>query len=242
MFLLLAGLALVIAANLWKSRLTVGRVEVTGNRIVETNEILQLAHVSEGAKLYELDLMSIRNDVLTHNFIKEVSVERDLPSTLVIRVTERSPIAMVNRSEIRYLDPEGVILPHSLSRELFDLPMISGIDATVPLAVGTRIHNAHILEALDILSTTREVSRELYHLISEVRLRSGGDIVLYATEGGIPIIFGHGDAARKLFYLNTFWKDVASQRGFVNLQYIDLRFEDQIIVRWGASAKATRTS
>jgi cell division protein FtsQ len=239
--LLVGVVALVIAANLWKSKLTVGKIRVEGNRIVDTNEILQLAHVPEGAKLYDLDLMAIRNDVLSHDFVREVTVERDLPSTLIIRVIERSPIAIINRSEVRYLDQDGVVLPHSLSRELFDLPVISGVDPAVSLAVGSRIHNTDVLEALHILSTARAASKELYHLLSEVRLRNGGDILLYATDGGLPIIYGHGHAAQKLVCLEAFWKNIIRQRGFSALQYVDLRFEDQIVVRWSTSTKVMRT-
>ena len=241
-FLLIAVGGLIVAANLWKSRLTVDDIRVEGNRVVDTNEILQLAHVRAGAKLYDLDLMAIRNDVLSHDFIRDVTVERDLPSTLIIRVTERSPIAMVNRSGIRYLDQDGVVLPQSLSRELFDLPVISNIDPGVLLAVGSRVRNSDVLEGLHILVTARAVSKELYHLLSEVRLRNGGDIVLYATDGGLPIIYGHGDAAGKLVCLDTFWKEIIRQRGFGALQYVDLRFEDQIVVRWSASTKVMRTS
>ena len=69
-------------------------------------------------------------------------------------------------------------------------------------------------------------------MISEVRLRNGGDIVLYAAEWGVPIIFGHGEIASKLVRLESFWNSVVRQQGVENLQYVDLRFDDQVVVRW----------
>ena len=239
--LLTLAMVLVFGANAWKSSLVVKEVRVTGNRVVDTNEILQLSHVKRGEKMYDLDLMVIQKDVASHYFLKDVTVERDLPSTLKISVVERSPLAMINNADLLYIDPEGVVLPHSISRELFDLPVISNIPAAVKVAVGTTLHNADVLEALDILSTAKLVNKELYYLLSEVRLRNGGDLVLYTAEGGVPVLFGRGNSASKLVRLEAFWNTIVRERGTASLQYIDLRFNDQIVVRWNDNNKKSRS-
>ncbi len=242
--ILLAGLilgitGLVVWSNLWKSNLTVSNVTVEGNRIVEANEILQLAHVKEGSPMYDLDLASIQHDVVSNFFIKDAVVERDLPSTIRITVAERSPIMLINRDEILYLDEDGVVLPPSISKETFDLPILSGLPASLPLKAGSTIANPDVQEALKILTAAKAASKEMYHLISEVHLRSGGDIVLYAAEWGVPIIVGHGEAASKMVRLEQFWNDVVRERGSENLQYVDLRFDDQIVVRWNSTKKTS---
>ncbi len=235
----LTGVALVVGANLWKSSLLVKKIVVTGNRVVDANEILQLAHVEFNQRMYDFDLMVIRRDVGSHYFLKDVVVERDLPSTLRISVVERSPVAMVNLDEVKYLDEDGVVLPHSFSKELFDLPLLSGIPSGVSFAVGRTVQHSDVLEALNILSTAKVVNKELYYLISEIRMRQGGDLVLYTAEGGIPVIFGRGNAPSKLVRLETFWNTIVPLRGSQNLQYVDLRFEDQVVVRWAGQPKAS---
>lgn len=240
-FLSLTGLSLVVGANMWKSSLLVKKIIVGGNRIVDTNEILQLAHVESNQRMYDLDLMVIRRDVGSHYFLKDVVVERDLPSTLRISVAERSPVAMVNHEQINYLDEDGVVLPHSFSKELFDLPMLTGIPTGVSLAVGSTVLHHDVMEALNILSTAKAVNKELYYLISEIRLRQGGDLVLFTAEGGVPVIFGKGNAPSKLVRLETFWNTVVRHRGSEYLQYVDLRYEDQVVVRWAAPPKTART-
>lgn len=230
--LLVLAVGLIVSANLWKTSLKVRRVSFEGNRIVETAELMQLVKLPKSTQLQDIDLMAVRKDVLSHHFIKEVVVERDLPATLKITVTERVPLVIVNANDMLYLDEDGVVLPHSISKELFDLPVLSGMPADISLTPGSTLKNADIQEALQILATSKVVSKELYHLISEVRLRNGGDIVLYAAEWGVPILFGRGDAANKLVRLETFWNSVVRDRGSENLQYVDLRFDDQIVVRW----------
>jgi len=228
----LLATGLVVAANLWKSDLKVKRVTIEGNRIVETAELTQLIKVPKNTQLQEIDLMAVRRDIMSHHFIKDAVVERDLPATLKVTVKERVPLAIINSTEILYLDEDGVVLPHSISKQLFDLPVLTGMPDGLALAPGTTLKNADIQEALKILACTKLVNKELYHLISEVRLRNGGDIVLYASEWGVPIIFGQGEIPSKLVRLEAFWNDVVRERGSDNLQYVDLRFDDQVVVRW----------
>jgi len=230
--LLVLALGLVVSANLWKSNLRVRRVTIEGNRIVETAEITQLIKVPKNAQLQDVDLMAVRRDILSHHFIKDAVVERDLPATLKVTVKERIPLAIINSSEILYLDEDGVVLPHSISKQLFDLPVLTGMPEGMALTPGTMIKHPDIQEALQILADSKLVSKDLYHLISEVRLRNGGDIVLYAAEWGVPIIFGRGEIASKLVRLEAFWNSAVRERGSDNLQYVDLRYDDQVVVRW----------
>ncbi|MBM4161805.1 MAG: FtsQ-type POTRA domain-containing protein [Ignavibacteria bacterium] len=230
--LLILLVGLVVSSNLWKSSLQVRHIVIQGNRIVETAEVLRLVRMQKNAQLHDVDLMGVRKAVLSHHFIKDAVVERDLPATLKITVTERAPLAIVNGAEILYLDEEGIVLPHSISKQLFDLPVLTGVSPDVALAAGTMIHNADVQEALAILATSKLVGKELYHMISEARLRNGGDIVLYGAERGVPIIFGRGNIADKLVRLEAFWNDVVREQGSDKLQYVDLRFDDQVVVRW----------
>lgn len=238
--LLVLTLALIIGANTWKSGLVVSKIVVAGTRVVNVNEIVQLAHVKPGSKMYELDLMVIQKNVVSHHFLKNVVVERDLPSTLKITVVERSPIAMVNSGELLYLDSDGVVLPHSSSHEIFDLPMISNIPPEVKLSVGSVVVHPDVAEALSILSTAKLVNKELYHLISEVRLRNLGDLVFFTADGGVPVLFGRGNPADKLLRLEAFWADVVHGHGAQDLQYIDLRYDDQVVVKWTPGTKSSK--
>ncbi|MBI3004024.1 MAG: FtsQ-type POTRA domain-containing protein [Ignavibacteriales bacterium] len=229
--LLVMTLGLIAFSNYWKSSLKLKEIVIEGTRIVDKNELLQLSQVQTGTLLYDVDLTAVQKNVLSHHYVKDVTVERNLPSSIRVSITERLPLALVNGSEIKYLDEEGVVLPHSVSKALFDLPVLSGVPASVTMKLGSRIGNQDVQEALSILSTAKLVSRELFHLISEVQIRRG-DIVLYSAEWGVPIIFGRGEAPAKLVRLETFWNEIVRERGAQNLQYVDLRYDDQVVVRW----------
>lgn len=233
-------ICLVFGANAWKSNLRVKQITVEGNRIVSSNEIIQLTHLQTGTLLYKIELTAIQRNVISHHYIKDAVIERNLPNSINIQVIERIPIAMINHDETLYLDEDGIVLPRSISHKLMDLPMISGIAESESLALGSTITQPDIVETLEVLAALKIVNRPIYHNISEVRVRNGGDIVLYSADGGVPIIFGRGELASKLVRLETFWNDVVRSRGPQNLQYVDLRYQDQIIALWNPEPSATK--
>jgi len=239
--LLFAFVGLIVFANFWKSSLRVTRVTLEGNRIVEAHELFQLAQIHQGSLIYDIDLKAIQKNLLSQCYIKEATVERNLPSTIQLTVLERTPIALVNRPDIVYLDEDGVILPHSISKELFDLPVLSGLKLGQTISFGSRVRDPHAIEALQILKGAKMVNIELYHLISEIQIRNDSDMVFYTAEGGVPIIFGDGDIADKLVRLDAFWSQVIEERGLQNLQYVDLRYDDQVIARWNSKLNKTKT-
>ena len=65
--------------------------------------------------------------------------------------------------------------------------------------------------------------------------------MLYTAEGGVPVLFGRGNSASKLVRLEAFWNTIVRERGTASLQYIDLRFNDQIVVRWNDNNKKSRS-
>jgi cell division protein FtsQ len=234
-------ICLVFGANAWKSSLKIDQIKIDGNRIVNTNEIIQLTQLQIGALLYKADLTAIQRNVMSHHYIKDAVVERNLPNSINIQIIERVPVAMVNLSEPLYLDEDGVVLPKTVSHKIFDLPMISGISTSEPFVLGSTITQPDEIEALQLLAVLRTVNRSLYHNISEIQVRNGGDIVLYSAEGGVPIIFGHGELPGKLIRLEIFWNDIVRTRGVQYLQYLDLRYQDQIVARWSQEPLAIKS-
>jgi len=232
LILAVVALNLILGANAWKSSLKLKQITVEGNRLVATNEIIQLTQTQPGALLYNIDLTAVQRNVSSHYYIKDAVAERNLPSTLSITVTERVPLAMINRPDPLFIDEDGVILPNAYAGRAFDLPLISGITGSDQLTAGTVASQPETVEALQLLSVLKVVNRPLFHNISEIVLRGGGDIVLYSAEGGVPIIFGRGEISAKIARLEAFWNTVVRTRGTQDLQYVDLRFEDQIIARW----------
>jgi cell division protein FtsQ len=227
-----ALLGAAVFANLWKSDLKVATVTVEGNSIVSEKEILTLAGISETTKLVDVDLFAVRRRIEQNSFIRSASVNREAPNRIAIRVEERVPIAAVVLDKIVYLDGDGFVLPPVRSESVFDLPILTGTLSRGELTPGKLCTMLDVREALTVLSIAQQVSDELYRRISEVHVEGEKDIVLYTAEYGVPVVFGRGDTAAKMVKLYSFWKEFVSHRGAQELQYIDLRYQDQVVVRW----------
>lgn len=234
LFLLLSAgaVAAIVAANLWKGDLRVGSVEVRGNRIVGAAEILRRAAVPAGARLVEVDLFAARLRVEENAFIRSADVSREVPDRIVITVEERAPAAVLGVDPLLYLDAEGVILPATASPEMVDLPVLTGRLPRRELVPGRQTYHPDLREALGIIAAAARVDDGLAHLLSEIHLRPEGEFVLYTAEGGIPVFFGRGDAPRKLVNLDVFWHAEVDRAGPAALGSVDLRFTDQVVVRW----------
>ncbi len=121
-----------------------------------------------GANLIALDLASVKRNLEMVPTIESVSVERVLPRTLKVRVTEREPIAQVNMPRtgasggiavevfqldadgfvMKPLDPRQCVIPLSQMSE--QLPVITGLNV-YQLQSGRRVESAQAQAALELI-------------------------------------------------------------------------------------------
>jgi cell division protein FtsQ len=207
-------------------------VVVHGNAIVEEDDILSRAGVKTGSPLYGVDLGAVERNVLGNRIIRSVAVNRELPDRIAITVEERSPVAALAVGTLVYLDESGCMLPPLRSPMVVDLPLLTGGIGQKDFTPGKMIESAAAREMLAIVLMARTTSEELGRNISEIHRTGEGEIVVYTAEYGIPVIFGNGEIAAKLVKLDGFWKSIVQPVGGQRLEYVDLRFSDQVVCRW----------
>jgi cell division protein FtsQ len=235
---LVAGMVvLTVLATEWRGTLTVQRVVVDGARVLSAQQIYALASIPMKTPLYALDLLGARQRVLTQPFIKSVRFHRQFPDVLRIRVTERTPIASLNNGQMRFIDAQGVLLPFVSSMVKLDVPMISGVDGIQKAVPGEPLSSAEVKTAIELLQTAQTIDSSMFHFISEINMNNGKDIILYSTDLGVPITLGRGEIPKKLLMLQSFWNGFVKTASPEKLQSIDLRYEDQVVVRWQNEGK-----
>lgn len=229
------------AAHSWKSSLKVKNFSIEGNMLVSKNEILQLLEVQKGTLLFKTDLMGIQNNVLSHYYVKNAVVKRNLPTTIVIQIEERVPIAILNCSSLYYVDDEGVVLPRTIERRLFDLPLVSNIPADEKITLGATLSSPETKEALAVLRLMKTLNRPLFHTISEIKVHTATGLQLVTAENCVPILLGNGNIEKKFVKLEAFWNQYVRTRGTSSLEYIDMRFAERVIARWTNTSEIPKT-
>ena len=110
----LVVLALVLAgvwAVYFSALLAVDRLEVVGTSTLDPAAIAATADVPVGGPLATADLDAARLRVGALAQVRSVEVTRQWPHTVVISLTERTPVAAVTLGgELRGLDQDGVVL------------------------------------------------------------------------------------------------------------------------------------
>jgi len=216
----------------WRSTVKVTSIEVVGVRSLSKNVIAKLSGVDVNAALYDLDLAKVKRRVMAEPLLKDVRLNREYPGSLVIEVSEREPMAALNCGQMRFVDEEGVVLPYLDGDRKLDLPLIIGIDGIQSEKVGKPIMNKELFAALEIIRQAQLLDSTIYHMISELDMNRGGDIRINSLDAGIPVILGREDIPKKLLLFETFWTNFVNAGDAQKLKYVDLRFEDQVVVKW----------
>jgi cell division protein FtsQ len=89
-----------------------------------------------------------------------------------------------------------------------------------------------VINAFKIIDAAKKTNMNIYKRISEIDLRKGGDIILNMTGIKTPIVFGRGEEARKMSYLEIIWDGILDGNSLIReSDYIDLRFANEVYIK-----------
>jgi cell division protein FtsQ len=158
--------------------LGVREVRVTGVTILTAAQVRQAADLRAGTPLARVDLAAVRERVSRLVPVDQVSVSRDWPRTIVVQVTERTPVAVVpQEKKFLLVDRVGVAFHTVAARPRGLVAMAVTAPADLPAA-------AQVLAAL-----TPQLRAELVSITVDGPARIGLKLT-----GGREVVWG--DATR----------------------------------------------
>lgn len=226
----LAFIGLVIASRAWHTTERVERVDVRGARLLSTEEVMAQARVAPRMSFGSIDLADVRARLLAHPLVHGAAIVRER-NTLILNVTERVPAARVMLGgAMRLVDVDGTLFPLRPVNALLDLPLICGV------AIGDSLDGPALHDALALLKAA-DGRDGLCGLISTVRRTSDGTFWMETTGDAVPVRVGTAaDASQKFGLLQSFLPQLMRPRaGQGRAEYVDLRFRDQVVVRWSGA-------
>lgn len=148
---LLLVAALLVAGGwvlFFSSYLTAEQVSVSGIRTISGVRVRHAAEVPLGRPLVRLDLAAIRARVESIPVVRSVQVSRAWPHTVDIAVTERTPVAVVDRGNgLQGVDRAGVLFGH-FARRPHQLPLVQARAGVGAQALGQAAQVAAALPAV----------------------------------------------------------------------------------------------
>ncbi len=190
------------------------RVDIKTDGVIAPEQLRRWSGVKPGANLIRLDLGEVKRNLEMVSVIDSVSVERVLPSTLKIRVTERQPVAQINLSgsdanggvaiKVLQMDAGGMVMqpldPRLSTVPLLQLksqlPVITG-ENPYQIVSGQRTDQPQVLAALRLVAAFNKSPMAGLADLRYVDV-SGLGVLVAATGQGSQITFGLDDPDRQL--------------------------------------------
>lgn len=203
---------------------------IEGNQQVNEEEIINLSNLVINRNIFKYNLKEIEESILFHPYIKDVHVERKLPSTIIIKVKERQEYAIIPyMGSYIYIDEENTILKASDSYIANDHILITGVEFK-NFKVGEKIEasNSKGLEnALNLLRAAKMTS--VFEMISEINVSDENNISLITLDG-IDVLLGEGkDPAYLMLALDEILVNLYTKN--MRDVVIDMRYEGHISVK-----------
>ena len=87
-------------------------IDISGNDYIDREEIMDSIILNTEVSLFSLNIQKIKNNLEKNPFIKTVYIGREIPDKLIIKIIERTPIALIIQEEnIFFIDYDNFSLP-----------------------------------------------------------------------------------------------------------------------------------
>jgi len=206
----------------------VATIRVENQKRLSEEEVLALSNIRKGMSVFDLDLDMIGRKIEENAWIAKTRVERIFPDEVIIRVTEREPLAILCMEYLYYVDEDGIIFKVLEEGDKLDFPVLTGLERSYVLE-NPKEAKSCLKRGVDLLKDIK--GRRSFNIddISEVHIDPSEGYQLVTYRGGIPIYLGDDDFGEKLDRLEKIYKEIEPR--LVALRHIDLNVADRVIVR-----------
>jgi cell division protein FtsQ len=190
----------------------VRRIEVRDARFTPADDIRRRMGIDTTFSIWN-DLDPLRDSVASHPQLSGVRIARRFPSTLVVTVEERQPVALVpGRNGLQAYDASGRSLPLDPSRTPIDVPFVARADTAI----------------FRLLGQLQAVQRDVFARVNEVRREGRHDLVLDLVT--ISLRLRPDIGVERLAQVSSVEAELAKRQR--RARELDFRFRDQVIARF----------
>lgn len=219
-------------AVFWSPLLHVRDVRVVGARRTPAAEVSSAARLQGNENLLLLSTADVARRVAELPWVSSVDVDRMLPGTVRIRVTERAPAMVLSLGAARWtVDLSGHVLAPGVAKK--GLPVLAGVQVGT-VEPGVRLQTPEAVEALAVFrSLPAALRRDVVGLFAPTIER-----ITFKLSDGMIVRYG---AAERMPSKNTVLRAVLARvrAESTGASYIDVRVPTAPAVSTTAPAETT---
>ena len=207
-------------------------INIHGNNLLSTEIYLRFADMDQSSVYDDLNLNMIKKRIEEHPYIDKAEVKSDGRGNVDVKIKEKDIYAvLLSRTEPYFLTNDFELLEIHEFTTYSDIPVISNFRLSEKLTPSKVYKSEDIVEAFRIIDAAKIADIELSKKLSEINLKSGGDVVLTFSGINYPVVFGRGNESKKMIYLSLVWERINTLKAsFQQTEYIDLRFNNEAYI------------
>lgn len=215
----------------WLDLLKVREVRVVGVEVANPNVLVAEAGLM-GADLHWWSALGeyaerVERDPLVYS----ARLERRFPNRLMLEIVERRPVALLALDRLVPADSTGRVLPVDPFHAGWDAPVVKGPWPASEVVADGRVLPGPVRETLAWLGEVERKYPALAREISAIDLDLRGTVTLRMVHSEAAIVLDRQTPIEKLALLDDVLRDLHAKK--IPYAVLDLRFEDQIVVRKG---------
>ena len=218
----------------------VDKLAIQGNRRLTDSQIVRQARIEKENNILAVNLALVRKRLLAHPWIAEAEVSREIPSVLHIRITEHSPLAVVDVGHKFLINRRGVIFKVWDAADPANLPIITGLKPSDLAVFGQYVvqenknipqQTAPFKAVMQVLHLGMEQDSILPNQkIRRIRVDRQTGITVYAFDKIKAIYLGYSDYVSKYHMLSNLFSYFKRHRSISDFDRIDLNNIHRVVV------------
>jgi cell division protein FtsQ len=176
-------------------------VTISGNERLKNEDLLSSAAIKLGVNIFAVDIASARRKLLENPWIETAELVRRLPGSIIIRIAERKPRALVNLDVLYLVDDMGRVFKRWVRGDPILSPVITGISREEYLQSQSAVE-AVLCDTIDLADRYAASGLERISPLQEIYREEDDGFSLTVGKDPAYVKLGKGPYKTKLIRLN----------------------------------------
>ena len=210
-------------------------LNVTGNNRLNVQDVLDAARIKSDTNVLLVNLPLARKYLLSHPWIAEAEITRDIPGKLTIAVKEHQPLAILDMGRKFLINQEGRIFKEVSDADSVDLPIVEGVDFT-DMEYDDLHRSTHYEAVLSLLEMRRNPTCFLARLpVRTIHLDKEEGITIFSAGpfqafNVNAVKVGYQDFSEKFVRLEKIIAYFKINKLIQGIEWIDLRQMNRVVI------------
>jgi len=206
-------------------------IEVKGYKNLSKEEVIEQSQINIGQNILSINLSTARKRLLSHSWISEAEVRRELPNSIYIGIKEHEPLAILDIGRKFIINAHGTVFKEWKPSDPNNLPIINGLDFSDLNVPGGEFRSIPFEAVMNVLQLGRNPESILYNrLIKKIHVDREIGLTLYAFNPIKAIKIGYDNYPGKYDRLKSVFLYLKNKQNFSSFNSIDLINLNRIVL------------